>query len=102
MSSSYLKIPTKNKVEECRVLGGIDTLNFFVDTARSELYHKIWSLVLNEQFIRENYSFLSYSGKTSGFVGAWFSYRRNAVPLFRVGFKDPSKQKNDLLKDSSS
>lgn len=53
MSSSYLKIPTKNKVEECRVLGGIDTLYFFVDTARSELYHKIWSLVLNEQFIRE-------------------------------------------------
>lgn len=97
MSSSYLKIPTNNKVEECRVLGGIDTLYFFIDTVRSTtLYQNIWSSVLNEQFIRENYSFLNYSGKTSGFVGAWFSYRRDTVPLFRVGFKDPSKQKNVL------
>ncbi len=87
-------MPTLNKVEECRVLGGIDTLYFFVDTARSELYHKIWSLISLEQFQREGYSFLGFSGKSRGFVGAWFTYRRDSVLLFRVGFKDPSKQKN--------
>lgn len=92
--NDYLKMPTQNKVEECRVLGGIDTLYFFVDTVRSELYHKIWSLVLLEQFQREGYSFLGFSGKSRGFVGAWFNYRRDSVLLFRVGFKDPSKQKN--------
>lgn len=87
-------MPTQNKVEECRVLGGIDTLYFFVDTARSELYQKIWSLVALEQFQRDGYSFIGFSGKSRGFVGAWFSYRRDTVPLFRLGFKDPSKQKN--------
>lgn len=82
------------KVDECRVLGGIDTLYFFINN-ETELYQNLW-LKASKQEVINPFENLGYSGKNKGFVGSWYrryheSYR---VPLYRVGFKDPKKQKN--------
>lgn len=92
-------IKQKSKdVEECRILGGIDTLYCFLDCiglASEELYQTIWNSVNSGTFARENYHFLNFSGKKNGFVGGWYVYiGRENIPLFRVGFKDPKKQKH--------
>ena len=86
------------EVEECTILGGIDTLYCFLDVnfdvASIKLYQKLWDSVNNASFSRENYSFLGFSGKKNGFIGAWYNYTgRESIPLFKVGFKDPEKQK---------
>ena len=85
------------EVEECQVLGGIDTLYCFLDCSRiasKELYQNLWNSVNNGSFQRENYRFLCFSGKKNGFIGGWYVYTgRGGIPLFRVGFKDPQKQK---------
>jgi hypothetical protein len=85
------------------VVGGIDTLYFFADIS-GDNYNKIYNdLILNERFF-DGFKFLGYSGKNSGFVGSWFKYSIPAgfklngksvnIDLFRVGFKNPDKQKN--------
>lgn len=96
-----------NKFDEIpqsvRVVGGIDTLYFFADVA-GENYNKIYyELIVNEKFF-EGFEFIGYSGKNTGFVGSWFVYKEKSdikvngkfldVSLFRVGFKNPDKQKN--------
>lgn len=85
------------EVEECTILGGIDTLYCFLDCvglASKELYQTLWNSVNDGSFVREHYHHLGFSGKKHGFIGAWYSYvGRDYIPLFRVGFKDPSKQK---------
>lgn len=84
------------EVEECQVLGGIDTLYCFLDCvglASKELYQNLWDSVNKGSFQRENYHFLGFSGKKNGFIGGWYSYvGREGIPLFKVGFKDPLKQ----------
>lgn len=86
-------------VKECLVLGGIDTLYAFIDTNllssdSKELYHNLWLSVLDGSFERDCYTFLNFSGKKSGFVGGWYSHKKDSIPLFRIGFKDDTKQKN--------
>ncbi len=85
------------EVEECTILGGIDTLYCFLDCvglASKELYQTLWNSVNDGSFVREHYHHLGFSGKKHGFIGAWYSYvGRDCIPLFRVGFKDPTKQK---------
>jgi len=89
--------------QDVAVIGGIDTLYFFADIS-GDNYTKIYNeLILKEQFY-ENFEFLGYSGKNTGFVGSWFVYKQKSniqvngkyldVKLFRIGFKDPEKQKN--------
>lgn len=83
-------------------IGGIDTLYYFADVI-GENYNKIYNdLILKERFL-ENFEFLGYSGKLTGFVGSWFQYvlpvkqkfngRFVTIKLFRIGFKNPDKQK---------
>jgi len=86
------------EVEECQILAGIDTLYFFIDTvlgsAPMKLYQNLWDSVILGTFKRENYDFINFSGKNSGWVGGWyFYYGADKTPLFKVGFKDPNKQK---------
>ena len=81
---------------EWQIRGGIDTLYFFVDISSdpTELYQNLWNSVLNNTFSQVNYHFLNFSGKKSGFIGGWYSYIGfGNIPLFRIGFKDPQKQK---------
>ena len=97
MSSEIaVKQRSNNKIEECRILGGIDTLYFFVDTKSSKLYQNIWDNVNSQKWQREGYSFLSFSGKKNGFIGGWFEHKfliqNLPIPLFKVGFKNPQKQ----------
>jgi len=84
-------------------IGGIDTLYYFADIS-GDNYTKIYNeMILKEKFF-EDFEFLGYSGKNTGFVGSWFKYsiptniRANGkllnLTLFRVGFKNPDKQKN--------
>lgn len=99
MTFSKTIIKEKGKeVEECQILGGIDTLYCFLDCtelASKELYQTLWHSVNNGSFQREHYHFLNFSGKKNGFVGGWYVYiGRGNIPLFRVGFKDPNKQKH--------
>ena len=71
MVEQYKQIPTKyestNDVDECQILGGIDTLYFFVDTnsdlAPTKLYQNLWLEVNNGSFFRDGYTFLNFSGK---------------------------------------
>lgn len=91
-------IKEKSKdVEECQILGGIDTLYCFLDCiglASKELYQTLWASVNDGSFVRENYHFNGFSGKKNGFIGGWYTYiGRDCIPLFRVGFKNPTKQK---------
>ena len=59
MVEQYKQIPTKyestNDVDECQILGGIDTLYFFVDTnsdlAPTKLYQNLWLEVNNGSFL---------------------------------------------------
>lgn len=85
------------EIDECQILGGIDTLYCFLDVIESapkELYQTLWNSINVGSFSREHYHHLGFSGKKNGFIGSWYSYiGRDAIPLFRVGFKDPSKQK---------
>lgn len=94
---TIVKGRSKENFEECTILGGIDTLYCFLDViglAPKELYQNLWNSVNNGTFSRENYKHLGFSGKKNGFIGAWYSYvGREGIPLFRVGFKDPDKQK---------
>ena len=97
----YKLIPIYQKgceVVECQIRGGIDTLYFFADTnfdfASAKLYQNIWDSVLSDTFKRQNYHFLNFSGKKSGFIGGWYCYiGLGNIPLFKIGFKDPQKQK---------
>ena len=86
-----------------KAVGGIDTLYYFADIS-NENYSKIYQdMILKEKFF-DGFEFLGYSGKNTGFVGSWFKYsvptniKFNGkivnVDLFRVGFKNPDKQKN--------
>lgn len=90
-----LKRHSNNNVDECRILGGIDTLYTFVDTSSSEaLYQKIWDLVKLNNWNKDKYEYLNFSGRKSGFIGAWYKHFDNkGISLFRIGFKDPKKQK---------
>ena len=92
-----IKQKCKNDLSECQILGGIDTLYCFLDVfelAPRELYQILWNSVNSGTFLRENYHHLGFSGQKNGFIGAWYSYiGRDNIPLFRVGFKDPTKQK---------
>ena len=89
--------PRCKEIDECQILGGIDTLYCFLDCiglAPKELYQTLWNSVNDGSFSREHYHHLGFSGKKNGFIGSWYSYiGRDSIPLFRVGFKDPSKQK---------
>lgn len=95
--TNVIKCRSSN-VEECTILGGIDTLYFFLDCSRiasEKLYQTLWESVNNGTFSRENYKSLGFSGKKNGFIGGWYSYiGRSSIPLFRVGFKNPDKQKH--------
>lgn len=80
------------KLEECRVLGGIDTLYCFIDY-NSLLYQNLYEKASKKEDI-EGFETLGYSGKSKGFVGTWYKrYIDSDVPLYRIGFKDPKKQK---------
>lgn len=82
------------------LLGGIDSYYFFIDTSNlnEELYHFKYERYIKLEVLDDNSVFLGYSGKKSGFVGAWFrvDYKRDdfVLPVFKIGFKDPTKQKN--------
>lgn len=81
-------------------LGGVDSYYFFVDTCNlnEELYRFKYEKYINLGFLDNEAEFLGYSGKKSGFVGSWFrvDYINNGfvLPAFKIGFKDPTKQKN--------
>ncbi len=86
-----------------KAVGGIDTLYYFADIT-GDNYNKIYyEKIVNGEFF-DGFEFLGYSGKNTGFVGSWFKYsiptniKVNGkildVTLFRVGFKNPDKQKN--------
>jgi len=97
MASKVLKSYSNNKVSECRVLGGIDTLYFFVNTNISsdtiELYQNLWNKVEKNSFKNEKYQYLNHSGQKSGFIGGWYLHTGEYnIPLFRIGFKNPNKQ----------
>ena len=92
-----------NQANPPKAVGGIDTLYYFADIS-NENYSKIYQdMILKEKFF-DGFEFLGYSGKNTGFVGSWFKYsvptniKVNGkivnVDLFRVGFKNPDKQKN--------
>ncbi len=77
-----------------KTLGGIDSLYFFVDVNNSKLYQDLWQKASKDNNL-EGFSFLGMSSKKTGFVGAWFKRcNDDKVPLYRIGFKDGSKQKN--------
>ena len=87
---------TNETLEGVKVLGGIDTLYFFIDTkmtSSEKLYHNLWdTAVLGGQI--DNYTFKNFSGKSQSFVGAWYSRQDcDGLTLYRIGFKDPNKQK---------
>lgn len=90
----------KNKeIKGVRVLGGIDTLYYFINTSLGELYPNLWDKVKDGEWLYNNFDFIGHSGKINGFVGAW--YRRydttiKGLPLYKIGFKDYSKQKQIL------
>lgn len=97
MVSKVLKSNSNNKVSECRVLGGIDTLYFFVNTNISsdtiELYQNLWNKVEKNTFHNDKYEYLNHSGQKSGFIGGWYLHKGDYdIPLFRIGFKNPNKQ----------
>ncbi len=81
-----------NKNKGVSTLAGIDTLYYFIDI-KCDNYSEMW-LKIKEGIYKENFEFIGYSGKTRGFVGAWFKYIEDGLTLFRIGFKDPTKQKN--------
>ncbi len=72
-------------------LAGIDTLYYFADVTCTN-YAKKWPQIQSGEY-KEGYEFIGYSGKTHGFVGAWYQHKKEGIPLFRIGFKDPEKQK---------
>ncbi|OCS02382.1 hypothetical protein, partial [Campylobacter fetus] len=89
----------KNNKEAIKVLGGIDSFYFFVDTSKlnNQLYKSLYENELKNCVCSiANMKSLGYSGKTKGFVGSWFEVFENDrdIPLFRIGFKDPEKQNN--------
>lgn len=83
------------------VVGGIDTLYFFADISGDNYNTIYFDKIVKEEFF-DGFEFMGYSGKKSGFVGSWFDYKVQSdikvngkfldVRLFRVGFKDPTKQ----------
>lgn len=81
-------------------LGGIDSYYFFVDTSNlnEQLYHFKYERYIKHNELDCDAEFLNFSGKKSGFVGSWFriNYINQdfVLPVFKVGFKDPTKQKN--------
>lgn len=83
-----------------RLLGGIDSYYFFIDTSclNEQLYHFKYEKYIKYNELDCNSEFLGYSGKNSGFVGSWFriDYQKDdfVLPVFKIGFKDPTKQKN--------
>ena len=91
------KTINNNDVREgVTVLGGIDTLYYYINTSMGELYPTLWDSVKDGEWLQENFTFQGHSGKLKGFIGAW--YRRwdtlsRGLPLYRVGFKDWQKQK---------
>ena len=97
ITGTIIKQECKNDLEECQIRGGIDTLYCFldcIDLASIKLYQSLWISVNDGTFLRENYLHLGFSGKKNGFIGSWYHYiGRDNIPLFRVGFKDPDKQK---------
>lgn len=87
----------KNDAKECRVLGGIDTLYSFIKLSDIEVYRKIWASVNVASPVLKNYEFLNFTGKSFGFVGAFFRRYHSEfkdLALYRIGFKNPDKQKN--------
>lgn len=90
---------TKNNEESIKVLPGIDTLYYFIPLSDMN-YIQFYENFIEKEYIDDNFKFLGYSGKSKGFVGSWFEYsvldeKYNIfIPLFKVGFKSPYKQKN--------
>lgn len=84
-----------------KVLGGIDTLYFFVNY-NSELYHKFFKELVNFARNRDftdncfyNYEYLGSSGYKNGFCGYFLRFFNSlGEPLARIGFKNPNMQKN--------
>ena len=79
---------TNETLEGVKVLGGIDTLYFFIDTkmtSSEKLYHNLWdTAVLGGQI--DNYTFKNFSGKSQSFVGAWYSRQDcDGLTLYRIG-----------------
>jgi len=103
VNNKSFKKEFKNVSNPPKAVGGIDTLYYFAGIT-GDNYSKIYyEKIVNGEFF-EGFDFLGFSGKSSGFVGAWFSYsvpldikvngKEAKVTLFRIGFKDPNKQKN--------
>ena len=95
----FLEIkPYSNQdVKECRFLAGVDTLYTFLKLTDVELYRTLWQKVNVQTPELTSFEFLNFSGKSFGFVGAWFRRRHSEyrdLYLYRVGFKNPDKQKN--------
>lgn len=86
--------------EIATLLGGVDSYYFFIDTSylNEQLYHFKYERYIKNNELDCNAEFLGYSGKKSGFVGSWFrvDYINDnfILPVFKIGFKDPTKQKN--------
>lgn len=84
----------EKKEKAIKTLPGIDSLYFFVDTMNCEFYQDLFKKA-NETNNLNGYEFLNYSGKNSGFIGVWFLKKNDrGLPLYRIGFKDGSKQHN--------
>lgn len=91
-----------------KAVGGVDTLYFFSDVT-GELYHSFFFneicdlekgdiLRSDDEFYQLEY--LGYSGVSGSFVGHWFKLYiksdRCYIPVARIGFKNPKKQRNVL------
>jgi len=89
----------KVESESIKVLPGIDTLYYFIPLSDCN-YIEFYENFVEKEYIDDNFQFLGYSGKNTGFVGSWFQYSLLdekydiRIPLFKVGFKSPFKQKN--------
>lgn len=89
---NIIKERGNSEEESVTVLGGIDTLYYFITKNDAQLYQNTWDKAkVGEELKFLN--FLGFSGQNTGFVGSWYECKDNqGQRLFRVGFKDPNKQ----------
>lgn len=89
----------KRENEDIKTLPGIDTLYYFIPISDLN-YIEFYNDFVENEYISDNWKFLGYSSKNTGFVGSWFEYSIKSdkyglnIPIFKVGFKSPFKQKN--------